>query len=656
MFSAQNSQASSDVNYIEDVFSTWLYTGTGSSLTITNNINLSGKGGLVWGKRRVGTSAHNLYDTSRGATNSLTTNGTAGQTATAQGLASFNNNGFTLGTDATLNNASASNVAWTFREQSKFFDIVTYTGTGVARTVAHNLGSVPGSMIIKRTDTSGNAWYVYHRSLGATKVIYLNQTDVAATVTSPWNDTEPTSTEFTVGANNNNNASGGTFVAYLFAHNAGGFGLFGTDNVISCGTYNGNSTTNSINLGYEPQWLLIKRTTVAVSSWILLDNMRGLTVGTSDAALSPNTSDAEGVTASVSGAIRPTATGFDLLNSNSALNVTGSSYIYIAIRRPMKVPTLGTSVFSVDTTTADSAITSTLKQSDMGWFKDRTTVANWFVADRLRGFTSAYYTPTLYTNLTNVEATPTTGDTLTAFGPTTTGVNNGVLYAGGAGIAANYPLLYSFKRAPGFFDEVCYTGTGSVLNVTHNLGAIPELIIIKCRNQGTNWAVYSAPTTALKYLFLNANSTVQSNTPSLWNDTTPTSSVFTLAASTAVDSASTNRVSDTFTAYLFSTVAGVSKVGSYTGTGALQTINCGFTSGARFVLIKRTNSTGDWYVWDSVRGISSGTDPYLLLNSTAAEVTANNYVDTDSTGFKVTAAAPAALNASGGTYIFLAIA
>jgi hypothetical protein len=100
----------------------------------------------------------------------------------------------------------------------------------------------------------------------------------------------------------------------------------------------------------------------------------------------------------------------------------------------------------------------------------------------------------------------------------------------------------------------------------------------------------------------------------------------------------------------------VSKVGSYTGTGALQTINCAFTTGARFVLIKRTDSTGDWFVWDSARGISSGTDPYLLLNDLSAEVTGTNYVDTDTTGFKVTAAAPAGINASGGTYIFLAIA
>jgi hypothetical protein len=108
-------------------------------------------------------------------------------------------------------------------------------------------------------------------------------------------------------------------------------------------------------------------------------------------------------------------------------------------------------------------------------------------------------------------------------------------------------------------------------------------------------------------------------------------------------------------AYLFATCPGVSKVGSYTGTSASQVINCGFTAGARFVLIKRTDSTGDWYVYDTARGMVSGTDPYLLLNNTAAEVNVN-YVFTSSTGFTIQAAAPAAINASGGTFIFLAIA
>jgi hypothetical protein len=111
-----------------------------------------------------------------------------------------------------------------------------------------------------------------------------------------------------------------------------------------------------------------------------------------------------------------------------------------------------------------------------------------------------------------------------------------------------------------------------------------------------------------------------------------------------------------YVAYLFATVAGVSKVGSYTGTAATLQIDCGFTGGARFVLIKRTDSTGDWYVYDTARGIVSGNDSYLLLNSTAAEVTNTDYVDTYSAGFELSSTAPAGLNANGGTYIFLAIA
>jgi hypothetical protein len=117
-----------------------------------------------------------------------------------------------------------------------------------------------------------------------------------------------------------------------------------------------------------------------------------------------------------------------------------------------------------------------------------------------------------------------------------------------------------------------------------------------------------------------------------------------------------NKSAATYVAYLFATCAGVSKVGSYTGSGTTKQIDCGFTGGARFVLIKRTDSTGDWYVWDTARGIVSGNDPYLLLNSTAAEVTSTDYIDTYSAGFEISSTAPAAINASGGTFIFLAIA
>jgi hypothetical protein len=175
-------------------------------------------------------------------------------------------------------------------------------------------------------------------------------------------------------------------------------------------------------------------------------------------------------------------------------------------------------------------------------------------------------------------------------------------------------------------------------------------MIVKKRSSTAGWAVYAAPLSATNAVFLNLTNAT-SAISSIWNDTAPTSSVFTVGVA-----GTTNDVSQTLVAYLFATCPGVSKVGSYTGTGTTLAINCGFTTGARFVLIKRTDDTGDWYVWDSARGIIAGNDPYLLINSSAAEVTGTDYVDTASTGFEISSTAPAAINASGGSYIFWAVA
>ncbi len=136
----------------------------------------------------------------------------------------------------------------------------------------------------------------------------------------------------------------------------------------------------------------------------------------------------------------------------------------------------------------------------------------------------------------------------------------------------------------------------------------------------------------------------------MFDSTTPTSTVFSVAGDSAV-----NGSGDTFIAYLFATLPGVSKVGSYTGNGSSQTINCGFTGGARFVLIKRTDSTGDWYVWDTARGIVSGNDPHLSLNTTAAEVTSDDTIDPDSSGFIVNQVSATNVNVSSASYIFLAV-
>jgi hypothetical protein len=175
-------------------------------------------------------------------------------------------------------------------------------------------------------------------------------------------------------------------------------------------------------------------------------------------------------------------------------------------------------------------------------------------------------------------------------------------------------------------------------------------MIVKRRDTTGNWNVYSSTLGATKYMLLNSDY-YEVTATSIWNDTAPTSSVFTVGTFGGV-----NASGGTYVSYLFATCPGVSKVGSYTGTGTTQQINCGFTAGSRFVLIKRTDYDGDWYVWDSARGIVAGNDPYLLLNSTAAEVTSTDYIDTAATGFEISSTAPAAINANGGSFIFFAVA
>jgi len=649
MFSAatKTDNVSSSANYVEDVFSTYLYTGTGAAQTITNGIDLSTKGGLVWVKSRsAGYLSHVLADTVRGNTKVIYSNLTAPQDTFSTGISSFNSNGFSIGSSDYYNESAGRFVSWTFREQAKFFDVVTWTGNGVAgRQIPHNLGSVPGCIIVKNLEL-GTDWIVYHRGADVTAPqdyeFYLNATNARIPSGLAWNNTAPTATNFTVGSGNevNRASSLNTYVAYLFAHNAGGFGLTGTDNVISCGSFTDNGAIQSISLGYEPQWVLAKRTNIT-GDWWLVDNMRGMPVGSVDATLKPNAADAE---QNVYEFINPEATGFRW--QSGSISSSGQTWIYIAIRRgPMKTPTSGTSVFApVAYTGAGAGTTYTTNfPVDMTLVKSRNLTSEQEAWDRLRG--SSKY---LLTTAADAEAT--------FGGPAQWQVDRmtSVLWNAGDGYSNTSPNTYgtwNFRRAPGFFDEVCYTGTGSATTQAHNLGVAPELMIVKSRsNSGQFWATYSATTGSNKFLQLNATDAA-GTLSSVWNNTAPTSSVFTVGTRDE-----TNGSGFTYVAYLFATCAGVSKVGSYTGTGALQTVNCGFAAGARFVLIKRTDSTGDWYVWDSARGISSGNDPYLLWNSTAAEVTGTNYVDTTAVGFQVTAAAPAALNASGGTYIFLAVA
>jgi hypothetical protein len=616
-------------NYVEDVFSTYLYTGNDSTQTITNGIDLAGEGGLVWIKGRSGSTGHRLTDTARGATKSLESNSAGIEAAESTGLTSFSSTGFALGADADYSTNAATYASWTFRKAEKFFDIVTYTGNGANRTIAHNLGSVPGCIIVKRTDAATD-WQVYHRILANTEYLVLNSTAAKTTGTTRWNSTTPTNTVFNLGTDTTVNASGGTYVAYVFAHDPGG--------VIQCGSFTKTASHPNdppVILGWEPQWIMFKRVDSSGEDWIIGDTMSGAGTNTG-VGLSANNSNAESSTLPFT----PLSTGFSIGNSSSV----GATYIYIAIRRgPMKTPTDATKVFDLDaytTNNSGSQVISVGFPADMVLARERTTTGNlssqWPLGTRLLG------NGFLRTTLTNALATFL--DMVNGWDD-----QNSIDLAGimvGNGTIAE--ILYSFRRAPGFFDIVTYTGTGSNRTVSHNLGVVPELMIVKKRSAADNWVVYAGDAT--DYLILNTTAAT-ADLDTMWNDTAPTNAVFSLGTNDDV-----NGNTATFIAYLFATCPGISKVGSYTGTGTTLNIDCGFTAGARFVLIKRTDSTGDWYVWDTARGIGSGNDPYLLLNSTAVEDTSTDYIDPLSSGFQISSSAPAAINANGGSFIYLAIA
>jgi len=310
----------------------------------------------------------------------------------------------------------------------------------------------------------------------------------------------------------------------------------------------------------------------------------------------------------------------------------------------MKVPTDATKVFIPGRgTDAASTFITTGFPSDFSIQRWMGGADNNLFSDRLRGFSPANATasPYIVSNTTGAEVSATA----TNFGYTNTG------FQIGSNSGGNWWAL-NFRRAPGFFDEVCYTGNGSARTVTHNLGVAPELMIVRNRpnSGGYNWTVYSSTTGPTKALYLNTTDSGQTYS-GFWNDTAPTSSVFTVGVDAGVNGNTAAMV-----AYLFATCAGVSKVGTYTGNGTTQTINCGFVGGARFVLIKRTSATGDWYVYDTARGMTTLTDPYLLLNSTAAESATLGSITTVTTGFAVNSTILAAINLSGSTYTFLAIA
>ena len=332
---------------LNDVFSTTLYTGNESFLTRTIPTGVNLNAGLAWIRQRSGGHplVHRWHDSERSPSapsryiesNSDDPEGDASETVT-----DLFDGGFRMGTDKTLNTSNLPYVAWSFGKNRFFFDIVTYTGNNqTGRNINHNLKSKPGMILVKPlTGHFGNDnWIVYHQGSAnrqgsaADNFAILNEareftpeggtTWPGGTNTNVWQNTEPTSTVFTLGDSQFVNEVNRSYVAYLFASEAGGFGPTSTDQVIKCGSYTGNGSNQIIDMGFQPNFVMIKATT-APQPWYMADSVRGW-----DNVLVANSDGAENDEAVPNGSA--VANGFSLFSGNGATNGAGVGYVYLAI-------------------------------------------------------------------------------------------------------------------------------------------------------------------------------------------------------------------------------------------------------------------------------------------------------------------------------------
>ena len=315
-----------------------LYTGNGSTQTISG-LNFSPD--LVWIKARSAATAHLLFDQIRGATYYLSSNATdAESNIPSTTLTAFTSDGFTLGSNSSANGSSVTLAAWAWdagtstvsntqgsitsqvrANVSAGFSIVSYTGTGSTGTLGHGLGVKPQLLIVK-SRTQARDWLVYHTSYGATQYTTLNGTGAAAATTSAWNNTEPTSTVFTIGNAAEINTNGSTNIAYCFAPVVG---------YSSFGSYTGNGSASDgpfVYTGFRPKWILVKRTDSA-DDWPLMDTVR-TPANPQNAQLWPNFSNAESSPVASSRQWDALSNGFKLRGDNGAINASAGTYIYIA--------------------------------------------------------------------------------------------------------------------------------------------------------------------------------------------------------------------------------------------------------------------------------------------------------------------------------------
>jgi len=316
-----------------DYFNTKLWTGNATNSTAITGVGFQPD--FVWIKNRSTTTNHNLFDAIRGATYRVYSDDTSAQVQATDSLTSFDSDGFTLGNGSPCNGSGNSIVGWNWKANGQGsanndgstnttytsanttagISIVKWTPSGSAETVGHGLGAVP-KMIITKNLGASQGWFTYHHSIGNGKYLLLNTTAAEATDSSAWNDTTPTSSVFSVGAQ----FGGSPYIAYCFAEKKG-FSKFGS--------YTGNGSTDGVFIytGFKPAFFLWKRHN-STGGWYIADNKRS-PFNLVDIILGPNDSNQESAFGTVQN-FDFCSNGIKLRGTNVDSNYDGGQYIYMA--------------------------------------------------------------------------------------------------------------------------------------------------------------------------------------------------------------------------------------------------------------------------------------------------------------------------------------
>lgn len=648
--------------------------GTASNITYQEATRFTPD--LVWIKRRSSTEDHALFDSVRGIQRQISTNQTSAGYTTTNAVSSFDSTGFTTGNNGATNASGQTYVAWCFNagsgssasntdgngntstvkaNQAAGFSIVKYTAASYqadgTATVGHGLGAKPRLILQKRLNSTQIFYAITDIITGSPQYIQLD-TSAAANITAPSNF------QITNSVFSSWESIGNTMIQYCFADVAG---------YQKIDTYAGGTTDKIIQTGFEPAFLLIKAVSGTNSGehWLIYDNKRSPSNPRND-WLYPNLNNGENV--NVTANINFLSNGFQLAvtSANTGINGASTTYLYLAIAADpdQTDPTVENSFtpFTWSGNGGTQSITGLGFKPDLVFWKaNNASNYNWKAIDSIRGATR-----NLYPNLTNIEAgdVATTsfdedGITFGSGGNGNTSSLNYTAYAWKAGdhddsipqinTEGTIQSIISVNDAAGF-SIIKYTGNNTAgATIGHGLSSAPQLIIVKLIGgiSAKAWTVYSEAIGNTKYLYLNTDATA--GTYNFWNNTSPTSSVFSVSSDTNVNSGSGNYI-----AYCWYSVSGHSKIATFAGTNSTNAIS-GLGFAPRFVMIKNTTGTGPWVVHSKPPSTSNPSQNHLRLNTIGQEDSgAGEQINFDSDGFTINYNGCGNINCVNNTFLYMA--